>query len=99
MGAPLDPAATMGPLVSRAQQARVLDAISQAERLAGVTVHKFDVPDSPGYFAPPTVLERVPEDAAAWTEEIFGPVLCVRAFRDDAEAVAAANARADDMSK
>lgn len=42
----------------------------------------------------PTLLANVPGDARILTEEFFGPVLCVAPFRDEAEAVALANASA-----
>jgi betaine-aldehyde dehydrogenase len=44
-----------------------------------------------GYFVPPTVLADVPADSRAWREEVFGPVLCLRDFRTEEEAVATAN--------
>ena len=44
-----------------------------------------------GFFVQPTVLTDVPLDSKAWVEEIFGPVLSVRTFKDEAEAVAVAN--------
>ena len=47
-----------------------------------------------GFFVPPTILTDVPTDAAGWSEEIFGPVLCVRPFETEDEAVASANASA-----
>lgn len=44
-----------------------------------------------GYYVTPTVLTGVKEADEAWTTEIFGPVLCVREFEDEEEALAAAN--------
>jgi betaine-aldehyde dehydrogenase len=44
-----------------------------------------------GYFVPPTVFVDVPTESRIWKEEIFGPVLCVRSFETEAEAVAEAN--------
>lgn len=44
-----------------------------------------------GYYVSPTVLADVKESDEAWTTEIFGPVLCVRKFEEEEEAVAAAN--------
>lgn len=44
-----------------------------------------------GYFISPTVFTDVPLDSALWREEIFGPVLCVRAVASEAEALALAN--------
>lgn len=44
-----------------------------------------------GYYVSPTVLAGVQETDEAWTTEIFGPVLCVRKFEDEEEALIAAN--------
>ena len=44
-----------------------------------------------GYFLQPTVFTDVPLDSALWCEEIFGPVLCVRRFASEQEAIALAN--------
>lgn len=45
-----------------------------------------------GYFVQPTILTDVPLESAAWKEEIFGPVLSVRSFSTEDEAVNMANA-------
>eukprot|EP00605_Chrysophyceae_sp_TOSAG23-4_P000800 GSChrysophyteH1.ASY1.ANO1.889.1 assembled CDS len=45
----------------------------------------------PGYFVPPTVFTDVPRDAAIWTTEIFGPVVCINTFETEEEAVNIAN--------
>ena len=44
-----------------------------------------------GFFTPPTILTNVGESTAAWQEEIFGPVLAIRSFETEDEAVRAAN--------
>lgn len=44
-----------------------------------------------GFFVRPTIFTEVPLDSALWREEIFGPVLCVRSFASEAEAIALAN--------
>ena len=43
---------------------------------------------APGYFVQPTMFVDVPTDSAIWREEIFGPVMCVRAFDTEDEAIA-----------
>jgi succinate-semialdehyde dehydrogenase/glutarate-semialdehyde dehydrogenase len=48
--------------------------------------------DGPGWFFPPTVLTAVPAGAAVLHDEIFGPVAPITSFRNEDEAVAAANA-------
>lgn len=83
----------MGALINRAQYQRVLGHIRRgidegARLLCGgarpVGLEK-------GFFIRPTVFTDVPLDSALWNEEIFGPVLCVRRFATEAEAIALAN--------
>jgi succinate-semialdehyde dehydrogenase/glutarate-semialdehyde dehydrogenase len=47
--------------------------------------------DGPGYFYPPTVLDRVPRSARILKEEIFGPVAPIIEFTDEEEAIDLAN--------
>eukprot|EP00434_Breviolum_minutum_P032919 symbB.v1.2.029120.t1/scaffold3154.1/size62266/8 len=44
-----------------------------------------------GYYVPPTVLSNLPYNSTAWKEEIFGPVLAIRSFSTEEEAVHLAN--------
>ena len=44
-----------------------------------------------GWFVSPTVYTDVPDRSRLWTEEIFGPVLCIRRFSIEDEAIALAN--------
>lgn len=44
-----------------------------------------------GRFIPPTVYDNVPVESRLWNEEIFGPVLLIRTYRNEAEAVQEAN--------
>jgi acyl-CoA reductase-like NAD-dependent aldehyde dehydrogenase len=48
-------------------------------------------PDGPGYWYPPTVLAPVAASAPAYTDEIFGPVVTVTPFTDEADAIEMAN--------
>ena len=93
VGKPLDAATTMGPLVSREQQERVLGFVERA-RQAALDVRQPARPqaDASGYFAPPTLVTGDLEGAEIWREEVFGPVLCAMPFESDADAIALANA-------
>jgi succinate-semialdehyde dehydrogenase/glutarate-semialdehyde dehydrogenase len=51
-----------------------------------------ELPDGHGFFYPPTVLDQVAQDQAAFTEETFGPVAAVTRVNGADEAVALANA-------
>jgi acyl-CoA reductase-like NAD-dependent aldehyde dehydrogenase len=48
-------------------------------------------PEGPGFWYPPTVLAPVDPASPAWREEIFGPVVAVVPFDDEAEAIRLAN--------
>lgn len=79
-------------LVSQKHHARVAalykDAVDR-----GATVHTGGGEDIASRFLDPAVLTNVPEDAVIWEEEIFGPVLPVRAYKSLDEALAFVNAR------
>jgi aldehyde dehydrogenase (NAD+) len=85
----------MGPLVSRDQAERVLDYVRDARESGGRVLaggSKVETPPlSAGNFVRPTVLSDVPASSRAVREEIFGPVLVVRTFRDTEDAIRAAN--------
>jgi betaine-aldehyde dehydrogenase len=93
IGCGLDKGTLLGPLVSRRQYDAVLAAIEDARRAgANVATGGGRAPGfDKGFFVEPTVLTDVPTDSSAWREEIFGPVVCVRPFVDEAEAVRLAN--------
>jgi len=82
----------MGPLISAEQRDRVRGFLArgEAEGARRLGPGPESVPGR-GYFVPPTVFTGVRPDMAIAREEIFGPVLCVQGFRDEAEAIALAN--------
>jgi acyl-CoA reductase-like NAD-dependent aldehyde dehydrogenase len=85
-----DPAASgteMGPLISAAHREHVAGYVPDDARIA----IRGTAPAGPGYWYPPTVLAPVPAGDRAYTEEIFGPVVTVTPFADEAEAVELAN--------
>ena len=92
-GDPLQPTTQMGPLISEAALERVLGFVDEARNGAeialGGTRLGGDLAD--GYFVAPTVVTGVRNDMRIAREEIFGPVLSVLTFRDEAEAIAIAN--------
>jgi betaine-aldehyde dehydrogenase len=90
---PFDPAVEMGALVNQAQYQRVLGHIDRGLSAGAKLVCGGERPQElpRGFFVRPTVFTEVPLDSALWREEIFGPVLCVRSFASEAEAIALAN--------
>ncbi len=88
VGDPADERTQMGPLISAGQRETVASFVP-----AGTPVAiRGSAPDGPGHWFPPTVLTEVAPDERAATEEIFGPVVVVLPFADEAEAVRLANA-------
>lgn len=97
IGDPLDASTQMGPVISAAQRARI-EAVTQRARdsgagrlLVGGGRVALDGDLAGGFFLEPTVFVDVPPTSEIAQEEIFGPVLSVLRFADEAEAVAVAN--------
>ena len=91
MGNGLDGGVSVGPLVSEEQRQQVLGYI-EAGREQGATVAVGGgVPERPGFFVEPTLFTGVENAMTIAREEIFGPVVGVIPFEDEAEAVAIAN--------
>jgi acyl-CoA reductase-like NAD-dependent aldehyde dehydrogenase len=87
VGAPADEATEMGPLISAAHRDQVAAFVPPGAPVA----FRGSAPAGPGFWFPPTVLAPVaPRDPAA-VEEIFGPVVVVLPFDDEADAVRIAN--------
>lgn len=78
----------MGPLISAKQR----DAVSAYVEGDSVDVaFRGSSPDGPGYWYPPTVVLPKSTEDRVWQEEVFGPVVSVLPFTDEADAVAKAN--------
>lgn len=94
MGSGLESGTLLGPLVSQGQYKKVLQAIEQGRSEGARLVCGGRRPShlQRGWFVEPTVFIDTPLDSALWCEEIFGPVLAIRRFNDEAEAVRLANA-------
>ncbi|MEI3855312.1 MULTISPECIES: aldehyde dehydrogenase family protein [unclassified Ensifer] len=93
IGNGLEDGVLLGPLVSKRQHQQVVAAI-EAAKAAGATVACGGKrPDGfeTGYYLEPTVLTDVPLESDAWREEIFGPVVCIRPFSREEEAIELAN--------
>lgn len=83
--------AQIGPLIDAPSRDGVHRLVDEALAAGATAVTGGAIPDGAGYFYPPTVLARVPRDAAILSEEIFGPVAPVVTFTDEADAVRLAN--------
>jgi len=87
VGDPASPGTEMGPLISAAHRQHVAAYVPDGAPVA----FRGSAPDGPGFWYPPTVLAPVGADDPAYTEEVFGPVVTVTPFDDEAEAVTIAN--------
>lgn len=96
-GDPLDPATTMGPMVSAAQARRVQGYVEAGLREgAGLVCGGPDRPEGlpVGHFVRPTVLGPVDPGAVVAQDEVFGPVLSIIPYAAEADALAIANGTA-----
>jgi acyl-CoA reductase-like NAD-dependent aldehyde dehydrogenase len=87
VGDPASPGTEMGPLISAAHRAHVASYVPDGAPVA----FRGSAPDGPGYWFPPTVLAPVGPGDPAVTEEVFGPVVTVMPFDDEADAIKVAN--------
>ncbi|TPG96061.1 aldehyde dehydrogenase family protein [Pseudomonas caspiana] len=83
----------LGPLVSQGQLDKVLEAIAAGQQEGARLVSGGTRPAHllKGYYLTPAIFADVPEQSSVWREEIFGPVVCLRAFDTEAEAIRLAN--------
>ena len=83
--------ANMGSMVSDGQRDRALGMIPRAEEQGARIAAGGRKPNRPGAFLEPTVLSGVTPDMDIAQQEVFGPVLSVLSFREDAQAIKIAN--------
>jgi acyl-CoA reductase-like NAD-dependent aldehyde dehydrogenase len=94
LGDQMDKESTMGPLISEEQLARV-QSYADAGKKDAKLILGGDPPDDPdlknGFYFSPTIFDEVDNSMKIAQEEIFGPVLSVLTFKEEAEAIAIAN--------
>ncbi|KAH7887561.1 aldehyde dehydrogenase domain-containing protein [Phlebopus sp. FC_14] len=100
MGNPSNPQCSMGSVISVRHLERIQrmiqnrksgDVLAGGERMIGrSTLDSFEF--AQGSFYPPTVIAGVDTNDEVWQEEVFGPVVVVKNFKDEAEGLALANA-------
>ena len=92
LGDPNDPATEMGPVANRPQYEKVLGYLRIAAEEGGTFVAGGEAASElGGLFVKPTVITGVSPESTVVREEIFGPVLSVYTFSEEAEAVLLAN--------
>ena len=90
-GDPNDPATNVGPVISASQRDRVDGMVNRAVASGARIVVGGETIDRPGYFYAPTVVAGPAQDSELVQREVFGPVISVQKFADEAQALAWAN--------
>ncbi|PNX98455.1 betaine aldehyde dehydrogenase chloroplastic-like [Trifolium pratense] len=90
---PLEEGCRLGPIVSEAQYKKVLNFIATAKSEGATILTGGRRPEhlQKGYFVEPTIVSDVTTSMQIWREEVFGPVLSVKTFSTEEEAIDLAN--------
>ena len=91
VGDPQDPETDLGPLITAVHRDKVAAMVARAPAQGGRVVTGGNAPDLPGWFYRPTLIADVDENCEVYRDEVFGPVLTVRSFTDDDDALRQAN--------
>lgn len=93
LGDPMDPSTQFGPVVSARQRERIEGYISSGKKEGATVVFGGGRPAGldHGWYVQPTIFTGVTPDMTIAREEIFGPVLSVLSYEDEAEAIVIAN--------
>jgi succinate-semialdehyde dehydrogenase/glutarate-semialdehyde dehydrogenase len=91
VGRGTDNGVQVGPLIDAAAREKVSGLVADAIAQGARVLTGGSAPDGAGFFYPPTVLTGVPGSARMASEEIFGPVAPLTAFRDEQAVIDAAN--------
>jgi len=92
VGDPALPETQLGPLVSAGQRAAVEEFLAEAKKQGSRVACGGSRPAGKGFFLEPTVLLGVEPAHRCWREEIFGPVVCIVPFDDEAQMLREVNA-------
>jgi len=93
IGSPYEDGVEMGPLISSVQRERVKGFVDRARAAGARIITGGEVPEGreQGYFFQPTVISDVDQKAEIIQSEVFGPVLTVSTFEDEADAIRLGN--------
>jgi betaine-aldehyde dehydrogenase len=90
-GDPQNSTSDIGPLISEEHRNRVHGFVERA-KASGATIHTGGfIPESEGFYYPPTLITEAKQNSEAVQSEIFGPVVVVLAFSTEEEAISLAN--------
>lgn len=82
---------TLGPLISERHRDSVHGFVQRALDAGAHCLTGGAIPDGPGSFYPATILFNAKQDCEIMQQEVFGPVVTITPFKNDAEAIALAN--------
>jgi len=93
IGAGHDKGVLLGPIVNQGQYQKLQQAIEIGIKEGAKIATGGGRPEGfeKGYFLQPTIFTDMNEDSWIWKEEIFGPVVCIKSFTSEAEAIRLAN--------
>jgi aldehyde dehydrogenase (NAD+) len=91
IGEPLEPDTQIGPVTTEQQYQKVLDYIRIAKEEGASCAFGGERLDRAGWFVQPTIFTNVTNRMRIAREEVFGPVLSIIKFKDEADALAIAN--------
>jgi betaine-aldehyde dehydrogenase len=91
VGGPFEDDVTVGSVISKEQQERVIGFVDRAKDAGAEVVTGGDVIDRDGFYYQPTVVANPHQDAEIIQREVFGPVVTVQRFTDEDQALAWAN--------
>jgi phenylacetaldehyde dehydrogenase len=91
VGAGLDPASEVTPLVSKEHKAKVTGFLEDARAKNATIIAGAQVPEGEGYFVGPHIVLDPADDVRLKREEVFGPVIAITRVKDREEAIALAN--------
>jgi aldehyde dehydrogenase (NAD+) len=94
MGDPADRATALGPVISEKQMKSILDYVDIGQKEGALLTTGGERVGNRGYFISPAVFANVKHEMRISQEEIFGPVVSVIKFRDEADALRIANGTA-----
>lgn len=90
-GDPTDPENDIGPIARDDLRDTLHKLVRESIEKGAICLTGGELPDGPGYFYPPTVLENLKPGMPAYDEELFGPVASLIRVKDDDEAMKVAN--------
>jgi aldehyde dehydrogenase (NAD+) len=90
-GDPMAPTTFLGPVADKAQFERVMEYVAEGKKNATLLTGGAQK-GTKGYFIEPTIFTNPKEDSRIYNEEIFGPVLMIKTFKTEEEAIELANA-------